>query len=103
MKVTQLGPDTPYDLKDLGTDWVHLIHWYEQGYYEGDGQAVAWDGEKFYVWSLCHCSCYGPCEGSPTVYSLAAMSKMVYDPDVLAARDLRSEIVEFLTTTPLTL
>jgi len=62
MKVYQVGPDSAYD-EPQGIDgqYVWLVYWYEEGSYEGNGEAVALgkDG-KLYGYDLGHCSCYGP-------------------------------------------
>lgn len=63
MVVFKVGPDEPYDLDSLGTDFIWLVYWYQDGGYEGSGEAVklGMDG-KLYVANLGHCSCYSPCE-----------------------------------------
>jgi hypothetical protein len=37
--------------------WV--VAWYEYGNYEGNGTAISFDGTKYRIHSLSHCSCYG--------------------------------------------
>ena len=41
--------------------WV--VAWYEYGSYEGDGEAVSFDGADYRLHGLSHCSCYGTEEG----------------------------------------
>lgn len=61
MKEYKVGPDDPYGLpSDKGYRWI--VHWYQEGSYDGDGEAVAFDGEKLHIYNLGHCSCYGPFE-----------------------------------------
>ena len=44
-------------------DW--FVYWYENGYYEGNGFAVAKRGNELELYNLGHCSCYGPLENNP--------------------------------------
>jgi hypothetical protein len=60
MKVFQVGPDElGFSIKDEQEfDWV--VYYYEQGDYDGNGEAVALKNGVLYVQNLGHCSCYGP-------------------------------------------
>lgn len=39
-----------------------FVYWYEQGSYEGSGNAILKCEGKYHLFSLSHCSCYGPTE-----------------------------------------
>ena len=62
MKIYQVGPDIPYDCpseEDERFEW--LVYWYEDGGYDGSGEAVALGKDGLlYGFNLGHCSCYGP-------------------------------------------
>lgn len=42
---------------------------YEEGSYDGSGEAILLKDGKVYVYGLGHCSCYGPLENTPTEYT----------------------------------
>lgn len=63
--VESVGPDCGTDAWDFEqgrlpekADW--LVEWYENGCYDGTGEAVWKVGTRYYWTSLSHCSCYGP-------------------------------------------
>lgn len=64
MLLYQVGPDRLEDsefshVKDV--KWI--VYWYENGGYDGNGQAVVLKEDGLlYVGDLGHCSCYGPTE-----------------------------------------
>lgn len=49
-------------------DW--LVYCYEQGSYDGSGEAVGYINGKLYCTSLGHCSCYGPWDNAIDEYSV---------------------------------
>lgn len=69
MKIYQVGPDVPYGLPEEEVfdecdqfEWV--VFWYEDGVYDGFGEAVALSKDGLlYIKDLGHCSCYGPMDG----------------------------------------
>lgn len=59
--IYNVGPDEMYESGCEGLVWV--VAWYEQGSYEGSGEAISFDGEKYREHGLSHCSCYGTEDG----------------------------------------
>lgn len=50
-----------YEVAELeGAGYDNIIISYEQGCYEGDGYAIGVRADGADIWSLGHCSCYGP-------------------------------------------
>lgn len=84
-------------INELGYEQV--VYWYENWGYEGGGQLVGFDGTTFHVHNLGHCSCNSPLEGDGQEYTVAELSNMLYNPDVLC-NDIRQEIVDYLITPP---
>ena len=73
MKLYQVGPDefSDYERKEIDNKYDFYIYWYERGSYEGDGLGVGVNDGRAdgvngtaEVYSLSHCSCYGPTEDS---------------------------------------
>lgn len=109
MKIYQLGPDVPYELKyesyglTEGNDcYVWLVHDYRNDGYEGYGSAVALskgDG-LLYFKNLDHCSCYGPMDGGMessqkiTVEEFLRVKDDVLDFD--APQVLKTKVAELL-------
>jgi hypothetical protein len=50
-----------YELEDIN-GYDTLIVSYEADTYDGDGYAIGINASGVYIWSLGHCSCYGPGE-----------------------------------------
>lgn len=50
-----------YEIEDI-SGYDTLIVSYEYGCYEGDGYAIGVRADSVDIWSLGHCSCYGPSE-----------------------------------------
>ncbi len=70
MKIYNVGPDelSEWDFQDrLKEGYVWFVYYYEEGSYEGSGEAVALreDG-TLDLHNLGHCSCYGPMEEWPS-------------------------------------
>lgn len=72
MDMFQVGPDMLIEC-----DWDHLqfeyewfVYSYESGSYDGSGMGVGLRNDVLHVYNLGHCSCYGPCEASPEVYTV---------------------------------
>ena len=85
MRVYNVGPDQlkDYDLayvKEDGYEW--LIYWYEEGYYDGSGEAVALrkDGQLV-IKNLGHCSCYGPMEDWETGATIVSVGEFLKPKD----------------------
>jgi hypothetical protein len=75
----------PYELEMDLEQYEWLVYWYENGCYDGFGEAVALrkDG-RLQTGKLDHCSCYGPFDGwagaTPvTVEELFAESDNIHD------------------------
>ena len=48
-------------LRDLGV--TDAWYWYRYGSYEGEGDLIVIDGQGLWgIYSMAHCSCYGPLE-----------------------------------------
>ena len=95
MKIYQVGPDDPGIGEDERFEWV--VHWYEEGSYEGSGEAVGLCKEDglLYVQSLSHCSCYGPADDGMIVGVTAdkhAVEKFLEDKDDIMSYDAGKEI-----------
>jgi hypothetical protein len=62
MEVYDVGPDCAYG-NEYDDDYIWIVEWYENGGYDGSGEAVALgkDGLLYFA-NLGHCSCYGPYE-----------------------------------------
>lgn len=70
-EIFQVGPDqlSEWDLKEVQDDgrFEWLVYWYEDGGYDGSGEAVALGKDGLlYIKNLGHCSCYGPMDGWAT-------------------------------------
>jgi len=97
MKIYQVGPDTPYDLPGEDNqrfEW--LVYWYEDGGYDGSGEAVAFckDEGMLYVRNLEHCSCYGPLDGGMESGVKYPVEKFLEEKDDIFTYDARKEIKE---------
>lgn len=62
MQVYNVGPDDcGEDLdKELPSNTQTVIYSYEYGNYDGDGTMLVQIDNKWYLWNMGHCSCYGP-------------------------------------------
>ncbi len=60
VEIYDVGPDSAYISEDRiqGADWIVVN--YTSGDYCGSGSAVMKCGDKYGIFSLGHCSCYGP-------------------------------------------
>lgn len=67
-----VGPDELciYNFKYLSENIQWIVYHYTCGSYEGHGEAILKENNKYYYYDLGHCSCYGPLEGTPTEHSL---------------------------------
>ena len=96
MKIYQAGPDKPdlyeYEMCQEAYQW--LVHWYEDGGYDGSGQAVALhqDG-TVYVKNLDHCSCYGPFDSWETSCQKITVEELLRDKDSIHDIEIRDEIM----------
>jgi hypothetical protein len=75
MKIYNVGPDelSEWDFSDrLKDGYVWFVYFYEEGSYEGSGEAVALreDG-TLDLHNLGHCSCYGPMEEWPSTVAMS--------------------------------
>lgn len=82
-----------------GCNYVWFASDYQDGGYDGDGQAVALreDGMLDVYESLCHCSCYGPLENK--VITVSREEYLRQKDDVLSWRiekDLDNKVRELL-------
>lgn len=68
MKIYNIGPDglSDYDLNELDLELEWLVVFYENGGYDGGGEAVGYANGKLHFQDLGHCSCYGPMDGGFT-------------------------------------
>lgn len=93
MKIYQVGPDCPYDLQDDDRfEWV--VHWYEDGGYDGSGDAVGLNKEDglLYIKNLGHCSCYGPLDGGMESGSKCSVAKFLENKDNIHDLDVTDAI-----------
>ena len=84
-------------LRDDGYDEI-IYHYIDDGY-DGEGQLIALHtaSERIYVYNLGHCSCYGPVDDGPCAcYTYNEMNDILFNPDVLAGRDLIEPLGDFL-------
>lgn len=97
MKIYNVGVDElseEYDLKNLvgdGSGYRWLVYWYESGYYDGGGEAIAFgeDGKLHYA-NLGHCSCYGPGDGGFS--DTFAVMDILKEEDEVRSRFERTEV-----------
>lgn len=95
MQIYQVGPDAPYDLvEDDRFEWC--VYWYEDGGYDGSGEAVALCKEDglLYVKNLGHCSCYGPMDGGLDSGDKITRENFLSEKDDIISYDARKEIKE---------
>jgi hypothetical protein len=93
MKIYQVGPDVPYDLwEDDRFEWI--VHWYEEGCYDGSGEAVGLckDDGLLYIKNLGHCSCYGPMDGGMESGDKMTVEKFLEHKDDIHAYDAGKEV-----------
>ena len=76
MEIYNVGSDVPYDLPNDDEGFVWLVYYYESGYYDGSGEAVALakDG-KLHCFNLGHCSCYGPMDSWPVTTDIQTVEE----------------------------
>lgn len=97
-KIYSIGPDECYDVPNSeGLQW--LVYWYESGYYDGQGQAVAlWEDGSVTVKDLSHCSCYGPFDSwgkdNVTIEEVLREKDDVHDLDIM--EDIMVKIRELM-------
>ena len=102
MKIYQVGPDMPYGLPeedDQQFDWV--VFWYEDGGYDGSGEAVALckDDGLLYIKDLGHCSCYGPMDGGLESGATVTVEKFLEQRDNIhsfARTEIEEKVFELL-------
>lgn len=92
--------DSPYDVGSVNqNDYYFLVTDYEEGYYDGNGEAIAFgkDG-KLYFSNLGHCSCYGPLDEFPNGGSLSVEEFIEQGSSVLdeTSDPLRSKVLSLL-------
>lgn len=58
----QVGPDA-IDEEYVTRPYRWVVYWYECGQWDGDGDAISYDGESLRSHNLSHCSCYSPEDG----------------------------------------
>lgn len=94
MQVYQVGPDVPYDLPEGDDRFEWIVHYYEDGGYDGSGEAVGLNKEDglLYVKNLGHCSCYGPFDGGMDGADKYEVAKFLEDKDDIMSYDAGKEI-----------
>lgn len=96
MKIYNVGQDVLSEEYDLGQvvkeKYLWLVYWYENGGYDGHGEAVALgtDG-MLYRTGLSHCSCYGPMDGFGGVTAITK-EEFLRDKDDIFDYDARKEV-----------
>lgn len=95
MKIYQVGPNVPYDLPgEENQDFEWVVFWYEDGGYDGSGEAVGLRKQDglLYVKNLEHCSCYGPMDGGLESGGLFTVEEFLNHKDNVLDFDARKEI-----------
>lgn len=99
MKIYNVGPDEMWDSDMPGEDnqkFEWLVYSYENGSYEGSGEAVALCKEDglLYVKNLGHCSCYGPMDGGMEAGAKVTIAYFLSQKDNIHSYDAMDEIKE---------
>lgn len=102
--IYQVGPDTVYEEAEIRQDerYEWFVYWYENGGYDGSGEAVALCKEDglLHTWNLGHCSCYGPLDGwatggeKVTIYEYTREKDDIMTPDAMDC--LKKKVAELL-------
>lgn len=94
MQVYQVGPDVPYDLPEADDRFEWIVHYYEDGGYDGSGDAVGLNKEDglLYVKNLSHCSCYGPFDGGMDSGDKHTVESFLGDKDDIFSYDAKDGI-----------
>ena len=102
-KLHQEGPNklTDFDLNMIDLEkFKWIVYWYEEGFYDGGGEAVALGNDGLlYVSALGHCSCFGPTEhfnhtDSMTIEEFNRPKDSIHDYD--CRYELKSKVGELL-------
>jgi hypothetical protein len=92
----QVGPDAIGECDEDSYfnkhKYIWVVYWYESGYYDGYGDAVSWDGDRYRFHSLSHCSCYGPEDG--LVNGDIISPEAITGDSVTPGTEIRKEIVD---------
>lgn len=90
----KIGPDDPWITEDETKSFYWIVHWYEQGNYDGSGEAVGLnkDDGLLYFKNLSHCSCYGPMDGWPGDATKYSVEDFLAEQDDIMVEDPRYEL-----------
>lgn len=70
INIGNVAIESPKDFDYCPQEWEWCVIEYDVDGYEGSGHAVMKVGDWLNVWSLSHCSCFGPGEQRPEMYSI---------------------------------
>ncbi len=95
--IYQVGPDAAYDegqVQDERFEWV--VYWYEDGGYDGSGNAVGYnkDDQCLYSYDMGHCSCYGPFDSWGSNQTKVTVEEFFRDKDCIFDPDYKDEVVK---------
>lgn len=99
MNIIQVGPSVldEYNMAEV-RETAHLyewfVYWYEDGGYDGSGEAVALRKEdgKLVMKDLSHCSCYGPLEGWATGATVVTVEEFLRPKDSIFDIECRKAV-----------
>jgi hypothetical protein len=95
MMIYNVGPDAAYSEPSTDESYVWLVYWYEEGCYDGWGEAVALDTDgKLYCYDLSHCSCYGPFDDWGINRHSVSVEEFFRTKTNIHDRDYKDEIAE---------
>jgi hypothetical protein len=97
MRIYNVGTDelSDWDFNEVSQDkYKWIVYWYENGGYDGNGEAVALgkDDDKLYCKNLGHCSCYGPMDSWETGCTMMSVDEFLKDKDDIFEYDCKEEI-----------
>ena len=91
-QVINIGHNTiksPKDFDYCPQEWEWCVIEYTMDGYEGSGHAVLKAGDWLNVWSLSHCSCFGPGDQRPEMYHF----ERFLDGEVIVGLELSSSMM----------
>lgn len=92
-----VGPDelSDWEFEEMDAKgFKFVVYWYENGGYDGSGEAVGlcMEDNLIYVKNLSHCSCYGPMDGGMKAGDSMSVEEFLSHKEEVLAYDARKEI-----------
>ncbi len=96
MRIYNVGTDelSDWDFNEVKEEkYKWIVYWYENGGYDGSGEAVAMDQDGLlHCKNLGHCSCYGPMDSWETGCATMTVEEFLKDKDSIMDYDCKDEI-----------